>query len=83
MTKLGLAVALAGLAGIAGSSPPPLGGTGKGVRRVTADSKTGRSMTSAKGSFATGAPISEHNRQIEEKRQADLAARKARREQRA
>ena len=73
------AIALAGLAGVAGTAPTNLGSLGKGVQRVTSDSKRGRSMTGAKGSMYAYAPVSPHNQQIEERRQADLAARKARR----
>lgn len=59
-----------------------------GTPRVTADSKAGRRMTVAKGTHdiapvdlnSLPADIRAHNEAIEEKRKADLAARKARRE---
>lgn len=54
----------------------------RGVHRVTADSLAGRRMTQAKGAQIAVSPLSDHNRAIEEKRRAELAARKARREKR-
>lgn len=59
----------------------------RGIHRVTCDSVRGRQLAQAKGArvaddSAIPADILEHNRRIEEKRKADLAAREARRKER-
>lgn len=53
----------------------------KGLFFHSTSSKAGRRYVGAKGSVEATAPISEHNRLIEEKRKADLAARKAKKVQ--
>ena len=83
--KAPVALALFGLSSILNQESEATMKHGKGVNYIPTTTKSGRRFVAAKGSVfvhkdAPPTAFADHNKAIEEKRLADLAARKAKRE---